>query len=118
MRSNEERVAAVKQRVAQIERQKRQRKKRIAALSAAAVCLIIIIGLSFAMPGLSEKLITWDNTGYETAASIFSGSAVAGYIIIGILVFALGVCVTVLCFRLKVFQKKDEETGDGNGGVH
>lgn len=75
MRSNEERVAAVKRRVAQIERQKRQRRNRIAALSAVAACLVVIMGASFAMPGISEKLIALDYAGYEMAASIFSRAA-------------------------------------------
>ena len=52
MRSNEERVAAVKRRVAQIERQKRQRRNRIAALSAVAACLVVIMGASFATPDM------------------------------------------------------------------
>ena len=118
MRSTEERVAAVKRRVAQIERQKRQRKNRILALSSVAACLAVIVGAAFAMPGISEKLLVGDYAGYATTASIFSGSAAAGYIIIGLLAFVLGVCVTVLCFGLKAFQKKDEETGDGDGRVH
>ena len=46
---------------------------------------------------------------------MFGGSAAAGYIIIGLLAFVLGVCVTILCFKLKAFQKEDEETGDGDG---
>lgn len=115
MRSNEERVAAVKRRVAQIEGQKRRRRVRIAALSAAAACLIVIVGLSLAMPWISKKLAAGDYAGYETAASMFGGSTAAGYIIIGLLAFVLGVCVTVLCFKLKAFQKEDEETGDGDG---
>ena len=118
MRSNEERVAAVKRRVAQIERKKRQRRNRIAALSAVAACLVVIMGASFAMPGISEKLIALDYAGYEMAASIFSGSAAAGYIIIGLLSFVLGVCVTILCFKLKAFQKNDEERSDGDGRIH
>ena len=72
MRSHEERVAAVKQRVAQIERQKRQRRNRLLALSSAA-CLAVIVGVSFAMPGISEKLVAGNYTEYETAASIFGG---------------------------------------------
>lgn len=83
MRSNEERVAAVKRRATQIQRQKRQRRNRIAALSAVAACLAVIAGVSLAMPDISEKLIASDYTGYETTASIFSGNAAAGYIIIG-----------------------------------
>ena len=118
MRSNEERVAAVKRRVAQIERQKRQWRNRIAALASVAACLAVIVGISFAMPGIVERRIVGDYAGYETAASIFSGSAAAGYIIIGLLAFVLGVCVTVLCFKLKTFQKKNEESEDSDGRVH
>ena len=118
MRSNEERVAAVKRRVEQIEGQKRQRRNRLLALSPTVVCLAVIVGVSFAMPGISEKLAAGNYTEYETAASFFGGSAAAGYIIIGLLAFALGVCVTVLCFKLKAFREKDEETGDGDGRVH
>ena len=115
MRSNEERVTAVRRRVAQIERQKRHRKNRIIAVAA---CLVVIVGASFALPGISEKMIIGGYAGYETAASIFSDSAAVGYIIIGLLAFVLGVCVTVLCFKLRKFQKKDEETEDGNDRVH
>lgn len=118
MRSNEERVTAVRRRVAQIERQKRHRKNRIIALAAMAACLVVIVGASFALPGISEKMIIGGYAGYETAASIFSDSAAVGYIIIGLLAFVLGVCVTVLCFKLRKFRKKDEETEDGNDRVH
>lgn len=111
MRSNEERVAAVKRRAAQIERQKQQRRKRILSLAAMAACLAVIVGLSFAMPGISETPAAGDYAGYETAASIFSGIT-AGYILIGLLAFVLGVCVTVLCVRLRAFRKQDEEMGD------
>ena len=52
MRSTEERVAAVKRRAAQIERQKRLRRNRIAVLSSVAACLAVIVGVSFAMPGI------------------------------------------------------------------
>ncbi len=118
MRSHEERVAAVKRRAAQIERQKRQRRDRIVVLSSVAACLAVIVGLSFAIPGISEKLTALDYAGYETAASIFVGSAAVSYIIIGLLAFVLGVGVTVLSFKLKAFREKDEETGDGDGRDH
>ena len=118
MRSNEERVAAVKRRVEQIQRQKRRRKNRLLALSSAAACLAVIVGASFFMSGISEKLVAGNYTEYETAASVFGGGAAAGYIIIGLLAFVLGVCVTVLCFKLKAFQKKDEETEDSDGRVY
>lgn len=118
MRSNEDRVSAVKRRVEQLEAHRRHRRRRVAALSSVAACLAIIVAAAFAMLGITERLAAGNYDGYSTTASIFSGSTAAGYIMIGILAFALGVCVTILCFRLKAFQKKDEEAGDGNGGVH
>ena len=33
-------------------------------------------------------------------------------VLIALLAFALGVCVTVLCFRLRVFHEESEEDSD------
>lgn len=89
MRSNEERVAAVKERVAQLRRQKRQRRDRVIALASVAASLAVIVGVSFALPGVLEGISASGYEGYETAASIFSGTA-AGYVIVGFLAFLLG----------------------------
>ena len=75
MRSNEERVAAVKERVAQLRRQKRQRRDRVIALASVAASLAVIVGVSFALPGVLEGISASGYEGYETAASIFSGTA-------------------------------------------
>lgn len=118
MRSNEERVEAVRRRVAEIERQKRRQKSWIAAVSAVAACLAVIIGLSLFMPGISESLSAGNYANYATAAGIFTSDAAIGYIIIGLLAFVLGVCVTILCFKLKAFQEQGQETEEENDRVH
>lgn len=118
MRNHEERVAAVRQRVTQIEAQRRRGRHRLVALSSVAACLALIVGVSFVMPGISERLVADNYTAYKTAASIFGSHAAVGYIIVGLLAFVLGVCVTVLCFKLKSFGEKDGETEDGDGRVH
>lgn len=120
MRSHEERVAAVKQRVALINHRKRQNRARLLALSSVVACLAVIVGVSFAMPGISESLVAGNYAEYEAAASVFGGSAAAGYIIIGLLAFVLGVCVTILCFAIRNYQEKDKdkETGCGNDRIH
>lgn len=92
MRTNEERVVAVKSRAARLERKKRLRQKRL-----------------LAMPHLQTR---WRGAAYQMAASIFADSAAAGYVLIALLPFALGVCVTVLCFRLRVFHEESEEDSD------
>ena len=107
MRSHEERVAETKRRIAKIEREKRLRRNTITMVSAVAACLALLIGASLAMPGIAASIQTGDYAGFETAASMYGGGAVLGYIVIGLLAFLLGVCVTVLCFRLRQMSRED-----------
>ena len=118
MRSHEERVAETKRRIAKIEREKRLRRNTITMASAVAACLALLIGASLAMPGIAANIQTGDYAGFETAASIFHGGAALGYIVIGLLAFLLGVCVTVLCFRLRQMSREDgqdKEREDAHG---
>ena len=118
MRSHEERVAETKRRIAKIEREKRLRRNTITMASAVAACLALLIGASLAMPGIAANIQTGDYSGFETAASIFHGGAALGYIVIGLLAFLLGVCVTVLCFRLRQMSREDgqnEASEDAHG---
>ena len=107
MRSHEERVAETKRRIAKIEQEKRLRHNTVTMASAVAACLVLIVGVSLAMPGITARIQAGDYAGYETAASIFHGGAALGYIVIGLLAFLLGVCVTVLCFRLRQMSRED-----------
>ena len=115
MRSHEERVAETKRRIAKIEREKRQRRNTVNMASAVAACLVLLIGASLAMPGIAARTQTGDYSGFETAASIFHGGAALGYIVIGLLAFLLGVCVTVLCFRLRQMSREDDQNKESEG---
>ena len=118
MRSLEERVVEAKRRIAKIEQEKRRRRNVITMASAVAACLALLIGASLAMPGIAASIQTGDYSGFETAASIFHGGAALGYIVIGLLAFLLGVCVTVLCFRLRQMSREDgqdRESEDAHG---
>ena len=110
MRSHEERVAETKRRIAKIEREKRLRRNTITMASAVAACLVLLIGAS-----LAANIQTGDYSGFETAASIFHGGAALGYIVIGLLAFLLGVCVTVLCFRLRQMNREDDQKNESEG---
>ena len=74
-----------------------------------------IPGASLAMPGIAASIQTGDYSGFETAASIFHGAAALGYIVIGLLAFLLGVCVTVLCFRLRQMNREDDQNKESEG---
>ena len=117
MRSHEERVAETKRRIAKMEREKRRR-NTVTMASAVAACLALLIGASFAMPGIAASIQAGDYAGFETAASMYGGGAALGYIVIGLLAFLLGVCVTVLCFRLRQMKREDgqdKESEDAHG---
>ena len=119
MRSHEERFAETKRRIAARQRREQRRRSTIPTHSAATACLVLIVSESFAMPGMVAGVRPDDFAGYETAASMYGGGAALGYIVIGLLSFLLGVCVTVLCFRIRQLNKeeqtemKKEDKGDG-----
>ena len=115
MRSHEERVAETKRRIAKMEREKQRRRNTITMASAVAACLALLIGASLAMPGIAANIQTGNYSGFETAASMYGGGAALGYIVIGLLAFLLGVCVTVLCFRLRQMNREDDQNNESEG---
>ena len=112
MRSNEERVVEVKRRIAEKEMQKKLRRSRIAAVSAVAACLVLILVLSLFMPGIAGQLRPGGYSDYEMVASMFGENGALGYIIIGLLAFLLGVCVTILCFRIRLLNREEQSMED------
>ena len=118
MRSHEERVAETKRRIAARQREKRLRHNTIVMASTVAACLALLIGASLSMPGIAARIQINDYAGFETTASMYGGGAALGYIVIGLLAFLLGVCVTVLCFRLRQMSREDgqdKESEDAHG---
>ena len=115
MRSHEERVAETKRRIAKAEREKRLRRNTITMASAVAACLALLIDASLAMPNIAASIQTGDYSGFETTANMYGGGAALGYIVIGLLAFLLGVCVTVLCFRLRQMNREDDQNNESEG---
>ena len=115
MRSHEERVAETKRRIAARQREKRLRRNTVTMAYAVAACLALLIGASLAMPGIAASIQAGDYAGFETAASMYGGGAALGYIVIGLLAFLLGVCVTVLCFRLRQMNREDDQNKESEG---
>ena len=56
MRSHEERVAEAKRRIAAREHEDRRRRDRLTVALAAAACLAVLAGVSFAMPGIAARI--------------------------------------------------------------
>ena len=71
----------------------------------------LLAGVSIAMPGMTAQLQPDSCTGFETAASMYGGRDALGYIIVGLLAFLLGVCMTILCFRLRQMERDEKDEG-------
>ena len=109
MRSNEERIAEVKRRIAEKEYKKRLRREWAAAVCCVAACLAVIVGVSLSMPDTVSRI------------EMGGGSTALGYIVVGLLAFVLGVCVTVLCFRIRRLNEEEqtgEQKGENTDGSH
>ena len=70
----------------------------------------MILGLALTMPSVTARFSGADYYGGMTA-SLFSGESLS-YLLVGLLAFALGVCVTVLCVRLHERDEGSEEERD------
>ena len=90
-----------------MEREKKQRRHKIILKAGVAAGLY------------ARGIETGSHTGLETAASMFGGSGALGYIVIALLAFLLGVCVSVLCFRLRQLHRDDprEQESEGHHGA-
>ena len=112
MRTTAERLAAAKQRARELERARQRRRARGILCAGTAACFVMIVSLALARPGITEGFSD-TALGVGMAASIFSGRSL-GYLVVGLLAFALGVCVTVLCVRLRGHEgdSADEERYD------
>lgn len=79
---------------------------------AVAASLLLIVGLSAYMPEFTGQLSTDSYSHYGMTASIFHDSNALSYIIIGLVAFILGVCVTILGVRVHHLNKTQQNTGD------
>ena len=110
MRTSEERLDELHRRM---DKRTRDKKSRDFMLRSAAVCiagLAITVACAFLIakapyrnPGAAESGIP---------GSIIATRSVLGYIVIGIIAFALGIAVTVFCYQIKKYQTgNDEDAG-------
>ena len=111
MRTSEERVASLHQRMDELEEKQAQRKFGIQSAVIAAAGLAAAVLLAVLISTL--PVVTPPEADNSAAASIFTDNGALGYVVVAILAFVLGALVTVLCFRIrrheKMKQKEKEE---------
>ena len=109
MMTTEERMRLIGKRTAEIRRQEEQKKRRVQDGLCLAACLILVVVIGAFLPGVVSGL-SYEATGAMSgAASLVGSSEALGYIVMGLLSFMLGVCVTVLLYRMRRHTKPKED---------
>ena len=115
MRTNEARARLIHRRAAENKQERRIKRRRRLDAACMAVCLLLVIGIGALMPGLMRNTADGGIVHPSGTARLLGSHAALGYIIMGLLAFLLGVCVTVLLYRVhrRCERQKQEDGGDG-----
>ena len=113
MRTNEERTGLIHQRTAEIKRERQKKKQRAWDMICIAACLILIVGIGSFLPDWVVGIPGGEVHHASGAASLVGSHAALGYILMGLMAFLLGVCVTMLLYRLhRRNERKQRENWD------
>lgn len=108
MRTSDERFELIKGRAKELKRAELRRKTTLLTVLAVVLCPALAIAVALAAPSMVSPDTEFAYNGM--AASVFANSPVLASITVGVIAFALGVTVTVLCYKIR--QMKDGEDGD------
>ena len=106
MRSTDQQLQEIMRR-AQVVNEKRIIRKyfRVSVL-ASCVCAVLLIASCINLPKLT---VMTEDPGMQQYGSLLLAAPYTGYVAVGVLAFALGICVTLLCTRWKSLKQKEQE---------
>ena len=99
MRTNKERQQLIYRRTQELRSKERRKKQCMFSVCGVALCLMLVIGIGSFMPGVVKQASAGNIDYTMGTASMLGHYEALGYICMGVLAFALGVCVTVLLYR-------------------
>ena len=92
---------------AEIVKEKRSIRKRIhASAIASCACVALLIAVCFCLPRLTFMT---ESTGMQQYGSLLLAAPYTGYVVVGVIAFALGVCVALLCIHWKALKQKEQD---------
>ena len=114
MRTTEERARLIHKRTAERKREQQKKKQRALDMVCMAACLLLVVGIGSFMPGLTAGIPGGEVHHASGAASLVGSHGALGYILMGLMAFLLGVCVTVLLYRLHRRNKRARQENPNN----
>jgi len=106
MRTTEEKLNEIIRRETDIRRRRFRRQTTMLSFVSAAAAVLVIITAVGLLPQIKSNF-----AGSSTSAqyaSAFSGEPAIGFILVMILAFALGVCITLLCVRVHRYNEREK----------
>lgn len=110
MRTNKERQQLIYRRTQELRSKERRKKQCMFSVCGVALCLMLVIGIGSFMPGVVKQASAGNIDYTMGTASMLGHYEALGYICMGVLAFALGVCVTVLLYRLRRVEEHKRRT--------
>lgn len=104
MRNTNEQLQEIMRRAEGVKENRLIRKKIYASALATAICAILLTATAFYLPHLTSG--SKDQV-MQRYGSLLLGASYIGYVIVGILAFALGICATLLCIFWKDLRNKE-----------
>ena len=111
MRTNKERARLSHERTSEIKKENHRKKQYVIDICCVAASLLIIVCAGRWIPGIVAGMSEESSSYVSGTASMIGSHAELGYILMGILAFLLGVCVTILLYRIRCYgeHKKRED---------
>lgn len=106
MRNTDEQLREIMRRTDVVKEKRTIRKHLRMSVLSACICAVLLTVVSFYLPRLSAAS---QESGMHRYGSLLLAAPYIGYVVVGILAFALGICVTLLCIRLKELREKERE---------
>ena len=104
MRNTDEQLQEIMRRAETVKEKRSIRKRLRASALASCVCVILLIAVSVYLPRLTA--ISQDTAAGQYGSLLLAASYM-GYVVVGVLAFALGVCVTLLSIQWRKLKEKE-----------
>jgi hypothetical protein len=106
MRTTEEKLNEIKRRETHIRRRRFRRQTTVLSFASAAAAVLVIITAVGILPQIKSDFA--GNSMSAQYASAFSGNPAIGFILVVILAFALGACITLLCVKVHRYNEREK----------
>ena len=106
MRSTDEQLREIMRRAETVKAKRILRKRVQTSAIASCTCVALLIAVCFYLPRLS---VIQAAPGLQQYGSLLLAAPYMGYVVVGVLAFALGICVTLLCTHWKALKQKERE---------